>query len=85
MSCYAVDQTDASAPVTWAERVLESQQMPSEEITAILATDDPEVVRRYLELHRERLRERLVDQFRALGVLEALLAQRDVTRSPTSP
>jgi hypothetical protein len=30
--------------------------MPPDEITAILATDELEMVRRYLELHRERWR-----------------------------
>jgi hypothetical protein len=45
--------TRTSAPITWTERTLECQGMPPEEIDSILATDDPEVVRRYLEVHRE--------------------------------
>ena len=49
---------------------------PSEEIDAILGADDPELVRRYFELHRERLDERLADQRRALARLEQLLAAR---------
>ena len=43
--------------------------MPPEEIDAILGADDPEVVRRYLELHEERLAERLADQRRTIGRL----------------
>ena len=43
--------------------------MPPEEIDAILGADDPEVIRRYLELHRERLEERLADQRRTIGRL----------------
>jgi hypothetical protein len=38
-------------------RTLRHQRMPFAEIRAILTTDDPVVIRRYLELHRERLRE----------------------------
>ena len=43
--------------------------MPPEEIDAILGARDPEVVRRYLELHEERLAERLADQRRTIGRL----------------
>ena len=63
-----------------AARVLGCQQMPEEEIDAVLATDDPEVVRRYLELHREWLEERLADQLRELDAVESqLLAERLAT------
>ena len=37
----------------WAVGVLRSQDMPPGEIRAVLSTDDPDVVHRYLELHRE--------------------------------
>jgi len=46
--------------------------MPSEEIAALVQAHDPELVRRYLELHRERSEERLADQ-RTLDLLERLL------------
>jgi hypothetical protein len=72
-------ETATNAPISWAERVLECQEMPSEEISSILASDDVEVVRRYLELHRERLQERLVDRFRDLDTVEAQLAMRIAT------
>ncbi len=68
----------------WAAGVLRSQEMPSEEIRAILTTDDPDVVRRYLELHlelhQERLEERLADQRRALAALERLLLETAAQR-----
>jgi hypothetical protein len=72
-------ETATSAPITWAEHILECQEMPSEEISSILATDDVEVVRRDLELHRERLQERLTDRFRELDTVEAGLAARIAT------
>jgi len=54
--------------------------MPSDEIGTVLTTDDPELVRRHLELHRERLDEWLADQRRTLAALERLLADRAVER-----
>jgi hypothetical protein len=47
--------------------------MPSDAITAVLGTDDPEIVHRRIELHRELLEERLHEQREALGRLEMLL------------
>ena len=64
---------------SWAARVLGRQEMPSEEIDAILAADDAEVVRRHLELHRERLHEHLSDRFRELDAVEAHLVARTAT------
>ena len=78
MDCCA-GETATNAPITWAERVLGCQEMPSEEIGSILATDDVEIVRRYLELHRERLQERLADLFRELDRVEAQLVARMAT------
>ena len=53
-----------------ARRILRRQGMPSEEIRAVLGAEDPEVVRRYLELHRERMEERLAEELRAVASLE---------------
>jgi hypothetical protein len=50
--------------------------MPSEEIGAILSSDDPVVVHRYLELHRKRLEDGLADQQLMLALLEPLLTAR---------
>jgi len=49
---------------------LRRQHMPLDEIRALLTTDDPELVRRYLELHRERLEERLAAQVRTLSSIQ---------------
>ena len=61
--------------------MLRSQDMPPNEIRAVLTTGDPELVRRYLELHRERLEERLADQRRTLAALERVLAESAAQRS----
>jgi hypothetical protein len=50
--------------------------MPLEEIRAMLAADDPMVVHRYLELHRERLDEWVADQRRNLASIEAAFTGR---------
>ena len=63
-----------------AERIravgtLRRNRMPRAEIRAVLAADDPEIVRRYLELHRERLEEQLEDRRRALDALACSLTE----------
>lgn len=59
--------------------------MPAEEVDAVLAADDPRVVRRHLELHRERLVEDLSEHRRTLASLErALLAGRQGRRTEPS-
>jgi hypothetical protein len=61
--------------IAWAARTLRRYEMPPDEISAVLGADNPEIVRRYMELHRERLEERLAEQLRALTGLERLLVQ----------
>ncbi|HKZ75685.1 MAG TPA: hypothetical protein VJ259_03380 [Actinomycetota bacterium] len=61
-------------PMTWAAITLRHHDMPSEEIRAILEAEDPEIVRRYLELHGERLEEKVAEQRRTLAFLERFLA-----------
>jgi hypothetical protein len=63
----------SSQAVAYAMSALADQAMPSEEIAAMVRAHDPELVRRYLELHRERLEERLADQQRTIDLLERLL------------
>jgi hypothetical protein len=65
-----------------AEEILREQQMPPEEIRAVVTAEDPVVVRRYLELHRERLDERIQEQRRIVATIE-----RSLTRGmrPISP
>jgi DNA-binding transcriptional MerR regulator len=56
-----------------ARRLLRRQGMPPEEIRAVLAAEDPVVVRRLLELHHERLEERTAEERRQLVSLERSL------------
>ena len=53
---------------------LVEQGMPIEEVQLVLRSDDPVIVRRHLELHRERLAERSDEQRREADRLEVLLA-----------
>ncbi|MEZ0233756.1 MAG: hypothetical protein ACAH81_02260 [Actinomycetota bacterium] len=55
-------------------RTLRRQRMPLDETRTLLTADDPEIVRRHLELHRERLEERLAAQVRTLASIEHLWA-----------
>jgi hypothetical protein len=55
--------------------------MPSHEIAAVVAADQPILVHRYLELHGERLTERLADQLQILGRLEQTLHRALLGRS----
>ncbi|HEX9122032.1 MAG TPA: hypothetical protein VF984_01540 [Actinomycetota bacterium] len=66
-------------------RTLRDQEMPSAEIRAILGAEGPELVRRYMEIHRERLQERLDDQRRALARIERLLVEASLGRGDRSP
>ena len=60
--------------MTRAAALLRETGMPADEIRTIVTTAEPELVRRYLELHRERLEERLVAQRRTLASVERLLS-----------
>lgn len=55
--------------------------MPSHEIGAVVAADQPILVHRYLELHGERLTERLADQLQILAALEQILHRALLDRS----
>lgn len=55
-------------------RVLRAQGMPPQEIRAVLAAGDPRIVRRLMELHRERLEEWLEEQRRLVASIERSLA-----------
>jgi DNA-binding transcriptional MerR regulator len=69
------------ATVGWAIATLREQGMPSREIAAILEADSGQLVRQYLELHRERLEEHLADQRRTLARLDRLLERATVSRA----
>jgi hypothetical protein len=50
--------------------------MPESEIRSVLRARDPEIVRRHVELHIERLEERLARQRRILHRVERRLSRR---------
>jgi DNA-binding transcriptional MerR regulator len=64
-----------------ARRILRRQGMPPEEIRAVLAAEDPVVVYRLLELHRERLEEWIAEQRRLVTTIEGSVAGRRERRS----
>jgi hypothetical protein len=73
-------------PVDWdnllsAAHQLQRLGMPPTEIHTVLVTDDPDVVRRLMELHRERLQERLADEVARVGRIEASLSDAIPARS----
>jgi hypothetical protein len=74
-----------SALRSTTERILRDLGMPPEEIRAVLVADDPRLVHRHLELHRERLVEELEDRRRTLTALERELAGAALERRPVSP
>jgi hypothetical protein len=59
---------------SWAETVLREQGMPPDELRVVLTTPDPDLVRQHLELHLERLEERLASQRRRLAAIQRILA-----------
>ena len=70
----------------WAAHELQRLGMRPTEIHAVLVTDDPDVVRRHMELHRERLQERLAIEVATVANIEASLREairaRNRARSP---
>ena len=65
---YKVDSGSRS----WAATVLRDQGMPADELRVVLTNADRELVRRHLELHLERLEERLVTQRRRVAAIERI-------------
>ena len=65
----------ASGSIAWAEMVLRDQEMPPDELRVVLATADRELVRRYLELHVERIEESLITQRRSVAAAERILIE----------
>jgi len=66
-----------------AVATLRRQQMPPDEIRAVLSADDPIVIRRLLELHRERMEEWLEEQRRIVASLERALTGTDPRTFPS--
>jgi hypothetical protein len=63
-----------SSQITRVATVLRDQGMPADELHEVLTTSDHELVRRYLELHLERLDEWLTAQRRRVTDIERILA-----------
>ena len=59
-----------------AATTLGLQRMPLDEIRAVLTADDPEIARRYLERHQERLAERYAEERRAVARLARAIGSR---------
>jgi effector-binding domain-containing protein len=74
-----------------AIRILRRIDMPLDEIAEVLATDDPELIGKRLDRHRERLAARLADDERRLRFLERPIERGegvmpyDVELKETSP
>jgi hypothetical protein len=60
--------------ITRGAWVLREQGMPSDELQVILTTSDRELIRRHLELHLERLEERLTAQRRKVAEIAEILS-----------
>ena len=61
--------------ILWAAYALRAHGMPQGEIHSLLATDDPRLIRRHLDLHRERLEERFADHRDLVNSIEGLLLE----------
>jgi len=59
-------------------RLARQFQLPAAELRALLASDDPAALRAALERHRGRLRQRLADLERLLGLLDHELRRSEV-------
>jgi len=72
---------DADAdPEAGVIQILHELDMPPDDARALVEADDPVILRRYVELHGERLAERLADQRRTLVDLERTLSRAILDR-----
>jgi hypothetical protein len=69
---------------TWAAGTLRRCDMPPKEVREVLTADSPEVVRRFLELHRERLEEQVAERRRTLATIERHLIEEILERDRMS-
>jgi hypothetical protein len=60
-----------------AAALLSRQGRPPGDVSAVLEARDPRIIRRHLELHRERLIEQAIDQRRAVDRVEQLLVEEE--------
>jgi hypothetical protein len=69
-------QGTRSPRVAWAETVLREQDMPADELRVVLTSSDRELIRHLLDLHLERLEERLVSQKQDVEAIGRILGGR---------
>ncbi len=67
----------AQANTAEAIRTLRSIDMPLDEILVVLESDEPDVIQKHLDAHRERLEARLADQQRMLTYLKRLIENKE--------
>jgi hypothetical protein len=60
-----------------AAALLSRQGRPPGDVSAVLEARDPRIIRRHLELHRERLIQQAIDQLRAVDRVEQLLVEEE--------
>jgi hypothetical protein len=65
-----------SPRVAWAETVLREQDMPEDELRVVLTSPDRELIRHLLDLHLERLDERLGSQKQDVEAIGRILGGR---------
>ena len=70
---YRLEQANRAEAV----RVLRSVEMPLDEIGSVLEADHPDLARKLLIAHRERLADRLANQERMLAYLETLIDREE--------
>lgn len=78
-----LDHGIRSDPSRSIDAELRDLDMPADEVDVVVAAEHPVIVHRYLELHRERLEERLADQLRTLERLERFLIPGDPRGIPS--
>jgi hypothetical protein len=67
-----------SIEIRAAADLLTRQGMPRRDVDSVLRARDPRLIRRHLELHRERLMERSLLESRAVDRVERVLMAEDV-------
>jgi hypothetical protein len=67
-------------PIAGAVDALSALEMPPDEARIVTISDDPDLVRRHLELHRERLEESFDRRRLELRALAAALVDRAALR-----
>ena len=70
---YRLSQANTAEAI----RTLRSIDMPLDEILVVLESDEPDVIKKHLDAHRERLEAQLADQQRMLAYLRRLIENKE--------